>query len=127
MPSGKQVFVTQDGVQYMLERYLTSNDVDELRKLNTPHSRGLFEDKLVQKLEKGSGSSRWIPPNYRDELVENAGAIIGTAKSSRSLKTKKKNVDVYQTRSGQEVYEDDHGNVRDYKTGRFVKKKVFED
>jgi hypothetical protein len=123
--NGKHVFVSQEGVQYLIDRYLTASDREELKRYNTDYTNEKFREKLINKLEKGSGGKNWIPSNYEDELIRNAGAIIGTTRTKRSLKNGRE-VDVYETNSGASVYEDSRGKVRDYRSGRFAKKTVFE-
>lgn len=126
MATGKHNFTTQGGVQYIIDRYLDGRDKDELKQYNTSYTKDKFTEKLISKIERGSGSSNWIPSNYKDELVENASAIIGTNRRSGTLKNKR-NVDIYTTPSGKDVYEDRKGKLREYKSGRFTKKTVFED
>lgn len=126
MVQGKEVFNTQRGVQYLIDRYLEPSDIESLRQENTPYNQDRFREQLVRKLERRSGG-RWIPSNYQDELAENASAIIGSPKERRQFKRVQGEVDVYSTRKGREVYEDKRGRLRDYKTGRFIKKDVFEE
>lgn len=126
MGTGKLNFTSPTGVQYIIDKYLTSNDKEELRLLNTSYSQEKFSNILIEKLEKRSGGGHWIPQNYKDELTDNAAAVIGTASRAEKLKNKK-TVTVYDTRNGQRVYEDDSGRIRNYATGRFVKHGVFEE
>ena len=124
--TGKNVFVSIEGVEYLLDKYLTNADREELRSYNSHYTQEKFREKLISKLERGSGSKNWIPSNYEDELVENAGAIIGTNRRRDRLKNGKE-VDVYGTPNGEEVYEDDKGRIRSHKSGRFRGKKAFDD
>jgi len=126
MATGRANFTTQTGVQYVLDRYTTQQERDELRELNTEYSKQKFREKLISVIERGSGSRGWIPNNYEDELVENASAIIGTNRRSATLKNGKR-VDVYTTKSGDEFYEDNKGRLRNYRTGRYAKRSSFEE
>lgn len=126
MGSGKDNFVTPKGVDYLLKKYLSPSDYDDLKKLNNEYTQDRFKKELLKRLEKGSGGGSWIPTNYEDELVANAGANIGTSRRSERLKNGR-NVDVYETSSGKNVYEDNRGRLRDYGSGRFIGKNVFEE
>lgn len=124
MPSGKHVFVSQKGVQYVIDKYLDGGDLDELRKLNTEYSKEEFREELVNRIEKNSGDAGWIPKSYGDELVANAGAIIGTTREETYTKNNKR-VTTYTARSGKKYYEEDKGRLRSYETGKFASKQSF--
>jgi len=125
MVSGNRVFKSTSGVQYLIDRYLTSSDIDDLRKMNNPYSSDKFERELTKRLEKRSGGGKWIPDKYTDELANNASSIIGTTRTSGKLKNGR-SVDVWETKSGENIYEDDKGFLHDFKTGRFSSRKRFE-
>ena len=118
---GRNVFITPEGTDYLLNKYLSDDDRVELRSMND----GFHEQEFVQELEsriiRKSGGRNFIPQNYEMELIENSKALIGTRTFTRPLKTVDKNVTVIETFEGKKIYQDSNGRFRDLKTGRFTK------
>lgn len=118
---GRNVFISYDGVNYLIDKYLSDDDRADLKALNDGFHDEEFVFELEQRIVRNSGGKNFIPTNYEMELVENAKAIIGTPISRRRLKTIDRSVDVISRADGKEVYQDSHGRWRDYRTGRYTK------
>jgi len=118
--SGKDVFTSYKGTEYIISKYLSSGDVTELKDLNDGFHDKKFEDFLLTRLSYGAGS-RFIPDNYNDEVVQYAKSKVGSNIETKRFKTKDEDVDVLRTYEGKEVYSDNYGNLREFGTGRFTK------
>lgn len=118
----KDVFVTNEGVNYLLHKYLVSSDMDYLFSLNDGFHNRMFEEELINRIIINSGGKNFISSNYLGELVENAKSIIGYNISKKRLKTRNKKVKVINTFEGDNIYQDKNGRFRDYGTGRYIKK-----
>lgn len=119
--SGRTVFTSTKGVDYLLDKYLSPNDRETLVRLNDGFHEEEFSDELERRLVVNSGGKNFIPPSYEAELVMNAKALIGSRISSERLKTRDRRVTVITTAEDKRVYQDESGRFREFGTGRFTK------
>lgn len=118
--TGKNVFTSYKGTSYLLDKYLSPAEIDELKRLNDGFHDKRFEDFLLTRISSGAGS-RFIPSNYNDEVVRYAQSKVGSNISTKSFKTISGDVDVLETYEGQKVFYDKNNRLRDYESGRFTK------
>jgi len=119
--SGSLVFTSYQGTSYLMDKYLSPAEFQELRNLNDGFHNKKFEDYLLNRLAYSAGSN-FIPGNYYDEIIQYARARVGSNVSTKSLKTSSKDVDVITTYEGKKVYYlNNERSLRDYETGRFTK------
>lgn len=119
--TGRNVFITPEGTDYLLNKYLSDDDRVELRSMNDGFHDAEFVSELESRIVRKSGGRNFIPSNYEAELVENSKALIGSKTFTRKLKTVNRNVDVIETFEGKTIYQDANGRFRDLNTGRFTK------
>jgi hypothetical protein len=119
--SGRAVFTSYEGVEYLIGKYLKPNDIEELRKLNDGFHDEEYKEQLVTRLSTRSGGRSFIPGSYEAELMENSKALVGSRIKAKKLKTKKENVTVITTYENKQIYQDRKGRWRQYGTGKYTK------